>query len=55
MKVKFFETYTLTELPSKFESKVNDFLEKNEIIEVKHSFEKSESYGSYYLVMVLYK
>lgn len=55
MKIKFFETYSITEDPEVFEKEVNDFMENNEIIDVKHSYVKDRFGDSYFIIMVLYK
>lgn len=55
MKVKFFETYDLLGNSEEFESRINDFLENNEIIDIKQSFSKDDYDNRFYLVMVLYK
>jgi hypothetical protein len=55
MKIKFFETYTITDDTERFEKEVNDFMENNEIIDVKQSYIKDRFGESYFIITVLYK
>ena len=55
MKVKFFETHRIFTLGEDLENEINDFLEKNEIIDIKQSLGKDEYGSPYCFVMVLYK